>query len=180
MLWLSLVVAAPAFCEICANKTDCRIAVNFSGIYLENTCEISIDGGGADNTVSLPQIATARLKRDGDEAGSRQFQISLKSCPAGKKVNLHFVSAGSSVDVNTGNLVNSHGSGMSQSVQVRLRNEAGVQMYIDKDTSFQQYIIPSAGYDVTHYYMASYYANGTGNVTAGLVNALAGIELIYN
>ncbi|ANS44531.1 fimbrial protein [Serratia inhibens] len=180
LLWLSLIFTAPAVAEKCINATDCHIPVKFTGVYLENTCEISIDGGGNDNSVLLPKIATRLLQKNGDEAGSRQFQILLKACPAGKKVNLHFVSAGAAVDNNTGNLVNSPGSGMSQAVQVRLRNEAGAQIRIDDINSFQQYIIPPTGDDVMHYYMANYYANGSGRVTPGLVNTLTGIELIYN
>ncbi|WP_431224273.1 fimbrial protein [Serratia sp. L9] len=165
--------------ETCTATDSCRIPVTFTGVYQEETCEISINGGASENLVTLPKIATAQLQRSGDEAGSRQFDITLKSCPAGRPVALHFISDGIAADSDTGNLTNRTGTGMSQGVQVRLRNASGIQLRIDDINSYQQYLIPSNGDEVTQYYSASYYAKSSKSVTPGMVNTFSGIELQY-
>ncbi|EKS6740525.1 type 1 fimbrial protein [Enterobacter ludwigii] len=180
LLPLLFLMPVSGWAEECANSMGCKIPVTFIGTYLESTCEVNIDGRGVESNVTLPTIATANLHRDGDEAGSRLFQIGLRSCPSGKNIKLRFVSAGTGADGSTGNLVNTSGEGMSRGVQVRLRNSGGKQLQIDDNNSFQQYVIPSSGEEVTHYYEASYYAKGTGTTTPGLVNAIAGVELVYN
>lgn len=172
-------VVMPVQAQNCQVANECLIPVTFTGVYQEETCEVSIDGGGAENVVVLPKIATAQLQRNGDEAGSQQFQIALKSCPAGRLVDLLFISDGLAADGDTGNLINSTGAGMSQGVQVRLRNASGVQLRIDDTNSYQQYIIPPSGEEVTQYYSASYYAKGAESVSPGLVNTFSGIELRY-
>ncbi|EOV9666445.1 hypothetical protein ACN5LN_003417 [Cronobacter malonaticus] len=50
---------------------------------------------------------------------------------------------------------------------------------MNNEASTQEYIIPATGDDITHYYIAAYYASGNGNVTAGEVGTLANIDLIY-
>lgn len=180
--WQSAVLgllSLAAQAETCSAPNGCRIPATFTGVYQEETCEVSINGGASENVVTLPKIATAQLQRSGDEAGSRQFEIALKSCPAGRPVDLHFISDGIATDSDTGNLTNRTGTGMSQGVQVRLRNASGIQLRIDDINSYQQYLIPSSGDQVTKYYIASYYAKSTGDVTPGLVNTLSGIELRY-
>jgi type 1 fimbria pilin len=180
-LFCLLMIMAPiSTADVCINGSECRIPVKFTGLYLESTCEINIDGRGAEGTVILPTIAASVLRRDSDEAGSRLFQIALNSCPAGKSVNLYFVSAGPKADGSTGNLVNATGEGMSRGVQIRLRNSEGKQLQVDDKNSFQEYAIPVSGEEVKHFYEASYYAKGTGTVSPGLINAIAGIELTYN
>lgn len=160
-------------------NSGCSIQVDFTGIYLEETCIVSIDGGPSDNTVNLTEVSTGLLQSDGSEAGASKFNITLKSCPVSKTVDLMFVYASSTVDSVTGNLINSTAKDMSENVQVRLRNSANSLMRIDDISSYQRYLIPADGADVTHEYTASYYANGSGSVTPGLVNTTAGILLLY-
>ncbi|OON40188.1 fimbrial protein [Izhakiella australiensis] len=180
LLGVGMSTSTSALAEKCLSTSACRIPVSFTGIYRDDTCRISINNGGSDETVTLPTLSTSNLQSNGDEAGSQQFNITLKSCPASQRIDLHFVSAGSAIDSSTGNLVNSSESGMSRGVQIRIRDESARQMFIDDHSSFQSYVIPSGGNDVTHYYSASYYAKGSGVVTSGGVRALSGIELIYN
>jgi type 1 fimbria pilin len=165
----------------CAGATDCNIPVTFKGEYIEDTCEISIDGASSTETVTLPTLSANLLNRDSAEEGHYPFQIALKRCPANKLIDLRFVAAGGSMlpDAATGNLQNEVAADYSQNVQVRLRKAAGPQMVVGDGNSVQEYVIPATGDDITHYFLASYYAKGTNAVTSGLVKATAGIELVY-
>ncbi|MGV3346078.1 fimbrial protein [Enterobacteriaceae bacterium LUAb1] len=170
---------AQAQAQTCQSEGDCSISVNFQGIYLEETCDVSINNGGNSGTVNLPTISTIKLQRAGDEAGSTPFQISLKNCPVSRDVGLYFFSIGNYGDGVTGNIKNSSDKGFSKDVQIRIYNSEKLQMRIDDVNSEQNYVIPSDGDDVTHYFYATYYAKNFGAVTSGEVHAVAGIELIY-
>lgn len=162
----------------CGN-TDCSIDVSFVGVYTDETCAISINGASNNETVTLPRLSTVALKNDGAEAGSRPFDITLKDCPASRTVTLTFVSNISPADTATGNLINTTGSDYSQNAQLRLRKENGSQVVIDDAATGQDYVISSTGDALTHQYTVSYYAKGDSAVTAGKVQAAAGVELVY-
>lgn len=67
--------------DACTN--DCAIDIYFTGKYVDETCEIVINNGSNEETVTLPTISALSLKGDGSEAGSKPFDISLKECPTG-------------------------------------------------------------------------------------------------
>ncbi|CNH99272.1 fimbrial protein [Yersinia pekkanenii] len=164
----------------CAGTTDCNVQVSFTGEYLEDTCEVSINDGSSSESVLLPTLSTNQLRTDGAEAGKQQFQIALKSCPVNRTVSLRFISAGASVpDVITGNLQNEVADDFSKNAQIRLSKATGQQMVVGDENSVQEYVISSSGEDVTHYFLAGYYAKGMNTVTPGQVRATAGIELVY-
>lgn len=163
-------------------KASCSIQLDFKGTFIENTCRIDINGTGSNATISLPTTSVQQLLTAGNEAGSRLFPIKLSNCPAGKKINLHFIStsSGSSVDSVTGNLTNNAGQGYSNDVQLRLRTDNLTQLIIDDDNSYQEYQIPPSGADITHSFIVSYYAKSTNAVTPGQVSASVVVDLIYN
>ncbi|AXF77603.1 type 1 fimbrial protein [Erwinia tracheiphila] len=161
----------------CSN--GCNIDVLFQGFYNDETCIVSINSGTYSETVFLPTISASSLQTDGTEAGSKNFNITLQECPSDRTVSVTFVSNLSAADSTTGNLTNTTGEGYSKNVQVRIRKEDGAQILIDDSSSGQDYIIPSAGSDVTHQYTASYYANGNNAVSAGVLKSFAGVELVY-
>ncbi|ADZ42091.1 TPA: fimbrial protein [Yersinia enterocolitica] len=164
----------------CAGAADCKVQVSFTGEYLEDTCEVSIDGGSSSESVLLPTLSTTELKTDKAEAGKKQFQIALNKCPVNRTVSLRFIAAGATMpDATTGNLQNEVADDFSKSAQVRLSKAAGQQMVVGDENSVQEYVISSSGADVTHYFLAGYYAKGTNTVTPGQVRATAGIELVY-
>ncbi|CNH06400.1 fimbrial protein [Yersinia aldovae] len=164
----------------CAGATDCKVQVSFIGEYLEDTCEVSINDGSSSESVSLPTLSTSKLKTDGAEAGKQQFQIALKLCPVNRTVSLRFIGAGGMLpDATTGNLQNEVADDFSKNAQIRLSKAAGQQMVVGDENSVQEYVISSSGEDVTHYFLAGYYAKGTNAVTPGQVRATAGIELVY-
>ncbi|CQD43256.1 fimbrial protein [Yersinia mollaretii] len=183
---LLLMVAAFIFrqsaqaASACAGAADCKVQVSFTGEYLEDTCEVSINDGSSSESVLLPTLSTQQLKTDGEEAGKQQFQIALKSCPVNRTVSLGFIGAGGTQpDGTTGNLQNEVADDFSKNAQIRLSKVAGQQMFVGDENSVQEYVISSSGEDVTHYFLAGYYAKGTNAVTPGQVRTTAGIELNY-
>ncbi|MGD8163224.1 fimbrial protein [Pantoea sp. FN0307] len=159
--------------------TNCSIDLNFTGIYIDETCEVVINNDSSNEIITLPRISTASLQNNGSEAGSVPFDITLKNCPASHTVTLFFDSSVTAADNKTGNLVNRTGLTYSDNVQIRLRKENSSQIIIDDAASGQDYIISSAAEPISHRFTASYYANGDAVVTAGKVYAIAGVELVY-
>ncbi|EPN9525632.1 fimbrial protein [Cronobacter malonaticus] len=177
----ALLISYTGFCfaDRCINAGDCQINVSFTGTYMEETCGVSINNASSSETITLPTLSTTVLQKAGAEAGSQQFSVTLTHCPTDKTVMLRFVNDSGLADANTGNLMNQNGTGYSENAQVRLRKSNGAQMIINDESSTQEYIIPATGDDITHYYIAAYYASGNGNVTPGEVGTLANIDLIY-
>lgn len=174
-LWFisPLVLAVP-----CGVQDNCKIKVEFQGDYLENTCEVSINNGSENETVTLPVISINTLGNDGDEAGSQLFAITLKNCPTNKAISLYFASTATGMNAATGNLLNTIGSEYSKHVEVRLRNSGQQQMVVNDPESSQSYDVSVEG-DVTHQFIASYYAAGNAEVSAGLLNTAAAIVVNY-
>jgi len=162
-----------------ACTTDCSITVNFTGVYTDETCNVVINNTSANEAVTLPQVSITTLQKNGNEAGSVPFALSLKDCPASRTVTAFFNSSASAADTTTGNLINTSGENYSSNVQIRLRKEDGSQVYIDDNTTGQDYVIPPSAEQVTHRFTANYYAKGDAAVTAGQVRAIAGVELLY-
>lgn len=92
---------------------------------------------------------------------------------------MFFNSSASGADTATGNLVNGTGTDMSKNVQIRLRKEDSSQVIIDDATSGQDYLISATADPLSHRFLASYYAKGDSAATAGKVQTVAGVELVY-
>lgn len=175
-----LISSFSAFGDNCSVSGSCKIQVDFIGTYLAQTCDVSVNNGSSSGIVTLPTISAQLLQKSGAEAGSTQFPVSLKNCPVNRTVEMRFTTGGGNVsDAVTGNLVNSTGSIYSNDVQLRVRNIAGTQIRIDDINSYQEYLIPASGDEVTHYFIASYYAKRDGTVNAGRVQTRSTIDLTY-
>lgn len=162
-----------------ACSTDCSIDVYFTGKYTDETCNVVINNASNNEVVTLPRVAVASLKKNGSEAGSVPFDITLKDCPASRTVTVFFNSSVSGLDTETGNLVNDAGTLLSRNVQIRLRKENSAQVIFDNATTGQDYIISATAEPLSHRFTASYYAKGDSAVTAGKVHSVAGVELVY-
>ena len=163
--------------KVCDN--NCEIPVEFTGMYLESTCSISVNGGSKDAVVNLPKISVLNLPTAGREAGRTRFSIALNNCPTSSTVELFLRNSGGNADAATGNLKNKVDNLFAKNVQLRVRKEENnEQMVIDNENSFQKYDIPAIPSEIIHYYSVSYYAE-TGNVTQGSVQSSAIIDLNY-
>ncbi len=158
---------------------DCDVTVNFTGVYIDTTCIVSINGGSNNETVTLKSVYENRLQNDGDEAESTKFSIALKECPINYGISLNFKSNSGNVNPNTYNLTNTIGAEYASNVELRIKNSNSQQLRIDDVNSYQEYVIPSIGSQVNHDYYVSYYANGNNSVKAGKVSAKSLVEIIY-
>lgn len=175
MLMLS---SSCTWAQPCNEQYTCKVNVNFKGMYIENTCDLSINKGTANETVVLPVISTNTLDHGGAEAGSQVFDITLKNCPTDKTISLYFASSAAGADIVTGNLSNTKGDDYSQNVEVRLRNSVQQHMAINDANSAQRYDLSESG-EATHQFIASYYAVGNTAVTPGLLSTIATIVVDY-
>ncbi len=155
------------------------INVDFTGEYVNETCEVSINGNSSTETVTLPLLTTTVLSNNGGEAGKTGFTITLNECAGNQTVLLRFNSNYSSADTVSGNLLNQTGSGYSKNLQLRLRKEDNSQMIIDDLNTADRFETRDAETPVTHQYYVTYYSGSEGPVTAGKVYAVAGITLEY-
>lgn len=167
-----------ALAQSCGVSDNCKIDVQFKGSWLENTCDLAINNGSANETIVLPEISTTTLNYNGAEAGSQTFSITLSNCPTNKAISLYFGSTASGTNATTGNLPNATGSDYSKNVEIRLRKADQQQMVIDDPLSNQDYVVSSTA-DVSHQFIASYYATGTSGASVGLINTAAAIIVDY-
>lgn len=158
---------------------DCSMEVFFIGTYTDETCNVVVNNSDNSSVVTLPRISASSLLKDGSEAGSVPFEVTLKDCPPDRTISVFFNDSLSASDDVTGNLLNSTGINYSNNVQVRIRKENGSQVVIGDASSGQKYVIPASAEPVKHIFFASYYARGNKAVTSGLVQAIAGVELNY-
>ncbi|CBG89520.1 fimbrial protein [Citrobacter rodentium] len=173
------------FLALLGSQATCVCAVNYSmdvyftGTYTDETCVVEINNGSNNEVVTLPKISVMSLRTNGSEAGSVPFNITLKECPASRTVTVFFSSSVSGADTVTGNLINDTGPDMSKNVQIRLRKEDSSQVIIDDATSGQDYLISATADPLSHRFLASYYAKGDSAPTAGKVQTVSGVELVY-
>lgn len=163
----------------CAYAVNYSMDVYFTGTYTDETCVVEINNGSNNEVVTLPKISVISLQTNGSEAGSVPFNITLKECPASRTVAVFFNSSISGTDTATGNLINDTGPDMSKNVQIRLRKEDSSQIIIDDASSGQDYIISATADPLSHRFLASYYAKGDSAATAGKIQTVAGVELVY-
>lgn len=153
--------------------------VDFQGVFVDETCDVVINGNSSTETVVMPRVSNITLRNNGGEAGSTPFSIRLEGCPSGKTMKLVFNSDPAAMDNTTGNLLNQTGTGYSRNVQVRVRNESGAQMVINDSATAQDYVIPVAGGAVSHQFSVSYFSTRPLAATSGDVHSVASITVDY-
>lgn len=159
-----------------ASATDGTIT--FTGSITDTTCEIVVNGGSADATVTLPTVSANALANVGDTAGTTPFTIALSNCSGTSLATAStWFEAGTYVDADTGRLLN---SGDAANVDVQLLNSnLGVITAGGTSGSSQQNDVAvdiSGGSGTLNYY-AQYYA--TASVGAGSVTSSVNYSIVY-
>lgn len=95
--------------------------ITFNGAITDTTCNVDIDGKGADSSVTLPTVSTQNLSSATKVTGKTQFNMALSGC-TGKTLNTAkaFFQAGVTVSPE-GRLKNTNASG-SKNVTLQLRD----------------------------------------------------------
>ncbi|TCM62726.1 major type 1 subunit fimbrin (pilin) [Acinetobacter calcoaceticus] len=155
--------------------------ITFKGKVLDSTCKVN-NGGGANLTVSLPNVSLSSLNNAGQVAGRTAFKIILSGCSATQVTA--FFEPGATVNSNTGRLINSVTTGTSaKNIDIQLLNSKGQQIMLNAfgsdgtQTNTEWQSASSASTSTELSYAAEYYA--TAAVTAGEVNTSVQYTLIY-
>lgn len=160
--------------------------ITFNGMITGTTCDVSVDGSGADATVTLPTVSDTVLDAVGKTAGKTNFLMTLSGCTVGAtgedQVAAYF-QAGSTVDSSTGRL-KQVASGANAATNVSLRLSDG---YTDNpifagnsnqiSSNHFETISGSPAGDISLAYEVEYYAEGV--ATPGLVNSNVVYSLQY-
>lgn len=143
--------------------------ITFNGELTANTCDVIVDGQGADALVKLPTIGTNQLTAATQTAGRTGFNMALNNCAGTLTTASAFFEAGTSVDLTTGRLKNMSGTATKVDLQLRDGSSA-TQAVIEAGNQSQrnstQYVDVTSTTANLPYYV-EYYANGA--TTAGTV-----------
>lgn len=155
-----------------AVASDGTITIN--GLVTTTSCNVTVDGGTADATVTLPDVSSVQLAETGDVAGAKDFTFALTGCTTGGKVRAYFEN--DNVNSGTGNLDNSTlpGDGGATNVQVQITDGAGTRIDLASAAQANNPYVDITDDAATLPYKAQY-VSSNGQVIAGLVNT----NLVY-
>lgn len=167
-----MLAAAP----LAANAADGTIT--FNGKVTDKTCTISTPGG-KDFSVNLPTVSKNTLAAAGNVAGRTPFAINLTKCSAGNVAT--YFEPGSTVDFNTGRLLNQASANAATNVQLLGSNNQVLPIKAagagQAQTNSQWVTVGTDGSADLNYY-AEYYA--TAAATPGDVTSSVKYTIIYN
>ncbi|TBM28334.1 fimbrial protein [Hafnia paralvei] len=156
--------------------------ITFNGELTDTTCDVDVNGQGADATVTLPTVSINQLTAPGNTTGRTSFNMNLSKCVVGTEGGHSKVSAffqpGSTVDLSTGRLKNTattgatlvdlqllDASGNYAPINVGNTDQVNDMAYVDIDQATGSALLP---------YAVEYYANG--QTTPGVVTS----SVVYN
>ncbi|MCS3429668.1 fimbrial protein [Klebsiella sp. BIGb0407] len=151
--------------------------ITFNGELTASTCDVTIDGQGADATVVLPTQSTSLLDAATKTAGETGFVMALNNCTGTLQTASAFFDSGSSVEAVTGRLKNISGSATNVSLQLidgSSPSRAVIQAGNQNQTSGTSYVDVSSG-SANLPYAVRYYAEGVtgpGTVVSNVVYSI--------
>lgn len=172
-LALTLALAIPGIQSAMANNGT----ITFNGEVTANTCNVSVDGGNASNTVKLPTVSEASLATAGKTAGRTNFNMSLSGCTGTLKTASAFFEAGA--DVNGDGRLNNTGTAKLVNIQLRdgSNSDAVIQAGNGNQIANTKYVTINTAGTTSLRYSAEYYA--TGKATAGTVLSKVNYSIQY-
>ncbi|MHC1671872.1 fimbrial protein [Stenotrophomonas maltophilia] len=154
--------------------------ITFSGKIIDKTCTVATSGG-KNFTVNLPSVSKSSLGATGEVAGRTPFAINLTKCSAGNVAT--YFEPGSTVDFNTGRLLNQASANAATNVQLQLLGSNNQVLPIkaagagQAQTNSQWVTVGTDGSADLNYY-AEYYAAAA--ATPGDVTSSVKYTIIYN
>ncbi|MCR3970916.1 type 1 fimbrial protein [Aeromonas veronii] len=153
--------------------------ITFNGEITGSTCDVSIDGGAADATVTLPTVADTALAAAGSTTGKTNFIMSLTNCAAAGNVAAFF-QAGATVENTTGRL-KQMATGTTAATNVSLQLSDGFTdkpIFVGNSSQISgnhfEAMSGDPSEEIRLAYEVEYYAEDA--VTPGLVNS----QVVYN
>ncbi|UTH74787.1 fimbrial protein [Chromobacterium sp. IIBBL 290-4] len=148
--------------------------ITITGKIAAQTCTIT-GTTGTNVSVPLPTVGASALTTSGATAGATPFNIRLTSCPSGLNNAQTRFEVGSTIDSQTGNLLNAVGTGNATNVEVQVLNSSFAPINLSSNVGSQSVSINNGTATLNYY--AQYYA--TGAATAGLVNSSVQYSMTY-
>ncbi|EMF0789995.1 fimbrial protein [Klebsiella quasipneumoniae] len=154
--------------------------ITFNGELTDTTCDVDVNGQGADATVTLPTVSINQLTAPGNTTGRTSFNMNLSKCVIGTEGGHSKVAAffqpGDTVDLSTGRLKNVGGD--ATMVDLQLLDASGNYKAINVGNTDQvndmTYVDIKEDGTALLPYAVEYYANG--QTTAGTVTS----SVVYN
>jgi len=147
--------------------------ITFNGELTATTCDVSVEGQGADATVVLPTLGTNVLDAASKTAGDTRFNMALTNCAGTLNTASAYFEDGATVNAQ-GRLIN---SGTATNVDLQLLDGSGTRGVINvgsgDQTTNTTYVDTSTG-SANLPYAVRYFA--TAPTTAGTVVS----SVIYN
>ncbi|MDI6427750.1 fimbrial protein [Cronobacter dublinensis] len=157
--------------------------ITFEGELTATSCDVKVDGQGADATIKLPTLGISQLDTAGKTAGRTNFLMELTDCEGTLKTVAAYFEAGASVDPVTGRLKNATGTDNAKNVSLQLRDGSSSSYAVIKagnasqatDTTYIAYDATKGTANLP--YAVEYYAEGA--TAAGKVNSSVVYSLMY-
>lgn len=164
-----------------ANALAVDGTITINGKITDTTCTVSVNGGTADATVTLPTISATALPNVNSTAGATPFNISLSGCTGTSLSTAStYFEPGTFVDTSTGRLnIDGTVADAATNVQVQLLNANRDAIVAGASVAAGQNDVAvdiSSGSGTLNYY-AQYYA--TGAVGAGSVTTQVDYTITY-
>lgn len=173
----SLILASP-YSQAASSGT-----ITFNGKIVANTCNVVVNGGSEDATITLPTVPQASLHVNGETAGQTFFTMALTGCLGSPDTTEDQVAAyfesGATVDATTGMLIP---TGVGAPANLRLRLLDGQKGYtaikagdLANQTTAGSFTSITGGANITMHYGVEYYATGAadaGTVTSSVIYTL--------
>ncbi|WP_058914462.1 fimbrial protein [Entomohabitans teleogrylli] len=152
--------------------------ITFQGDITDNTCEISVNGGGATETVSLPKIPAFALNSPGVTQGDTPFTIALSNCTGATLSSAYtYFESGTYLDSVSGRLNTVSGSDSAGNIQIQLLDNTHQPIFIGDQSSQSSNLIDISSGSGLMDYIARYYA--TDAATAGTVYTSVNYSIVY-
>lgn len=163
--------------------------LTFAGEVTDNTCDVAVNGGAADATITLPRVSSKTLAKAGDVTGRVFVRMSLSNCGlvsggAATATQVHAFWQASPLINTAGRLINTDTTASgAKNVDIQMLNDTLLPIDLTQTDGLQKSTVatitgaPGAGTaELSHY--AQYYA--TGASTPGLVKSQLEYVLSYN
>ncbi|GAB1438357.1 fimbrial protein [Providencia sp.] len=159
-----------------ALSSDGTITIN--GKVTDTTCNISVNGGNASNTVTLPTVSASALAAVGATATPTPFTIVLSGCTGQAQNSAStFFESGINVDANSGRLNNVSTDQPAGNVQVQLLNKNRGVINIGSALEQGDIWTDFTADSTIMTYIAQYYA--TDAATAGNLTTSVTYSVVY-
>lgn len=178
------VISASLFAILSATTLSAQAessgTITFQGELTDTTCNVDINGQGANPTIVLPTVGVNQLTEAGKTTGRTSFNMNISDCVTGTEGGhskvAGFFQAGNTVDLSTGRLKNVGGT--ATNVDLRLLDASNSFAPINVGNTDQvngmAYVDIQADGKALLPYAVEYYAND--QTTPGTVNS----SVVYN